>query len=184
MGSTSKHGRAVINPTAPEALGICDKCGFLYNLRDLRFQWQWSGTGMINTQIRVCPTCMDVPNEQMRAIVLQPDPLPAYQPRPEPYAVDETNDYTLRQPIGKPYMFMASGDVTAALTFGGVLSAAMDAIGDLSAALSRGVQIAAAIDGSGNVTCDLDLVSPATFINTEGNDLLITEGSDFLITET
>lgn len=139
---------------------------------------------MINTQLRVCSTCMDVPNEQMRAIVLQPDPLPAYQPRPEPYAVDETNDYTLRQPIGKPYMFMAAGDVLAALAHGANASASFDGVSDVTAALFHIASLAAAIDGASDVTCDLDVVSPATFINTEGNDLLITEGSDFLITET
>lgn len=184
MGSTSKHGRAVINPTAPEAVGICDGCGFCFNLMDLRFQWDFAGTSMINRQIRVCNTCYDSPQWQLRSIVLQPDPLPAYQPRPEPYAVDETNDYTLRQPIGKPYMFMAAGDMLAALAHDANAAASFDGAGDVTVALLRIVNLSAAIDGVSDVTCDLDVVSPATFINTEGNDLLITEGSDFLITET
>jgi|SRR5262245_3582222 len=95
MGSTSRHGRARIDPTAPEALGICDGCGKLFNLRDLRFQWDWAGTGMVNRQIRVCETCYDLPQEQLRAITLPPDPPPVWQPRPEPLLVDEINDFTV-----------------------------------------------------------------------------------------
>lgn len=189
MGSTSKHGRAVINARAPEALGICDRCGFLYNLRSLRFQWDWAGSGMVNRQIRVCTgpgtrRCYDLPQEQLRSIILPPDPMPARNPRPEPYGVDEASEYDLRPPIGKPYMFMASGDVIAALSYGVNLSALIDAVGDVVAVLSHDAQMSASIDGISDVTCELDVVSSANFIATEGDDQIITEGGDNLITET
>lgn len=47
---------------------------------------------MINKQVLVCPNrCYDQPQEQLRAIVLPPDPPPVWQPRPEQYLVDEDN---------------------------------------------------------------------------------------------
>ena len=184
MGSTSYKGRARINPSAPEAVGVCDRCGALYNLLDLRFQFDWAGTAMINRQLRVCPTCYDTPQQQLRAIVLPPDPPPVWQPRPEPYLVDEANDYTLRAPIGKPFMFMAAGDMIAALQRDVMPSVPIDAVSDMAAALHADVVLSASLDALSDMTCDLDLVTPANFLVTEGNDFIITEGSDFLVTET
>lgn len=87
------HGRAQVNPDSPEGFGTCDRCGFLYNLNALKFQYQWSGTQLINLQLRVCTvTCYDKPSEFLRTIILPPDPVPLEQPRPEPYAVDESSD--------------------------------------------------------------------------------------------
>lgn len=83
MGSTSKYGRATMNPTAPEAIGICDGCGFLYDLVNLRPQYQYAGEGLINTRLRKCPTCLDIPNPQLKVIILPPDPPPVFDPRPE-----------------------------------------------------------------------------------------------------
>ena len=184
MGSTSYKGRARINPSAPEAVGVCDRCGFLYNLLDLRFQYDWAATAMINRQLRVCPTCYDTPQQQLRAIVLPPDPPPVWQPRPEPYLVDEANEYWLRPPIGKPFMFMAVGDMAAALRLDVQLSASIDAVSDMTVALHADMVLSASIDAVSDMVCDLDLVTPANFIVTEGNDFIITEGDDFLITET
>jgi hypothetical protein len=95
MGSTSRKGQAQINPSAPEALGICDRCGRLFNLRSLTYQYQWVGTALQNLHLKVCEQCLDVPQEQLRAIILPPDPLPVYDPRTEPYAIDQRNDYTI-----------------------------------------------------------------------------------------
>jgi len=39
----------------------------------------------------VCPPCMDIPQEQLRAIVLPADPVPVTQPRTEPFLNDETD---------------------------------------------------------------------------------------------
>ncbi len=82
-------GRAEIDPFAPQALGICDRCGFQYNLRALRYQYQWAGDTMINLHLRVCDRCHDVPQEQLRIIRLPPDPLPVMDPRPEDFASAE-----------------------------------------------------------------------------------------------
>jgi hypothetical protein len=78
-------GRAIVSPRKPDALGVCDRCGFSYNLKNLRWQYQWQGLQLQNLRILVCRTCLDVPQIQLKTIILPPDPLPVLNPRPEPY---------------------------------------------------------------------------------------------------
>ena len=85
------HGRAQVDTSSPSAFGVCDRCGFLYNLKDLQWQFQYAGVGLINLQILVCDTCLDIPQPQLQAIVLPADPPPVYNARPEPYVIDETD---------------------------------------------------------------------------------------------
>jgi hypothetical protein len=59
----------------------------MYNLRDLQWQWDWrQGPRLRNLMIQVCPTCLDVPQENGRTIILPPDPVPVAFPLPEDYA--------------------------------------------------------------------------------------------------
>jgi hypothetical protein len=82
------HGRADISARNPRALGVCDRCGFLYNLDRLQWQWDWQqGPRLKNLRILVCPDCLDVPQENGRTIVLPPDPVPVANARPEAYAL-------------------------------------------------------------------------------------------------
>jgi len=82
------HGRAQVSQTAPRALAVCDGCGFMFNLDDLQWQWDWlQGPRLFNKRILVCRTCLDVPQESGRTIVLPPDPIPVANPRPEAYAL-------------------------------------------------------------------------------------------------
>jgi hypothetical protein len=85
MGYASRAGHAITNPQAPRAQGVCDRCGFWYQLHKLRYQYEWHGTQQINTRKRVCHICWDVSNPQMRARLMPPDPVPVYDPRPEPW---------------------------------------------------------------------------------------------------
>lgn len=79
-------GRARVSARRPSALGICDRCGFTYNLKDLRWQYQWAGAHLQNLRLLVCEnTCLDIPQEQLRSIIIPPDPLPVFNPRPEQY---------------------------------------------------------------------------------------------------
>lgn len=81
------HGRARTNPRSPRAHAVCQRCGFEYNLVDLQWQWDWQqGPRLRNLMIQVCPTCLDVPQENGRTIVLPPDPIPVAYPLPEDYA--------------------------------------------------------------------------------------------------
>lgn len=85
------HGRAHVDPERPSAFGSCDRCGFLYNRRDLSEQHDWAGATLVGQNIRVCDRCLDEPNQQMKTVILPPDPMPVYQPRIEPYNIDETD---------------------------------------------------------------------------------------------
>lgn len=80
------HGRAQISARAPRALVVCQRCGFLYNLDSLRWQWDWQqGPRLFNLRIQVCEPCYDQPQESGRTIVLPPDPVPVKYPLPENY---------------------------------------------------------------------------------------------------
>lgn len=91
MGWPNVNGRARISATRPEAKAVCDRCGFMYSLRDLQYQFQWGGVTLINTQLLVCKPCMDIPQEQFRSFVLPPDPLPVDNPRIEYYGIEVTS---------------------------------------------------------------------------------------------
>lgn len=80
------HGHARINPRHPRALGICQRCGFQYQRVELRNQTEYQGLDLQQTGTWVCPDCWDIPNENLKAIVLPPDPMPVYLPFPEPYS--------------------------------------------------------------------------------------------------
>lgn len=77
------HGRARVDPSNPSAFGVCDRCYLLYNLVDLRYQYEWRGPRLANTGLRVCWICMDKPCIFLRPVTLPPDPVPVIDPRPE-----------------------------------------------------------------------------------------------------
>lgn len=88
------HGRARVSSRNPRAFGICDRCGFLYNHVDLQWQYDWAGASLINKRILVCDQCNDVPQSQLRAIVVPPDPVPIQNPRVQDYVTAEQNTRT------------------------------------------------------------------------------------------
>ena len=83
MAFVYTHGRERINPRRPLGFRICDRCGFAYTRTDLTWQYSWAGSTLQNLRILVCPTCLDIPNPQLRAYVVPPDPLPFDYPRIE-----------------------------------------------------------------------------------------------------
>lgn len=85
------HGRARVSARSPEAFAICDNCGFLYNHSELRWQLQWSGNKLVNLRQLVCRRCNDIPQTQLRAIVLPADPTPVLNPRVNNWQQAETN---------------------------------------------------------------------------------------------
>jgi hypothetical protein len=97
MAYASRSGRARTSATKPQAFGVCDRCAIWYNLSALHWQFDWRGTSLQNLWIRVCTRCLDVPQEQLRAIQLPADPVPVWQPRVENFADAET-DYRSTAP--------------------------------------------------------------------------------------
>lgn len=85
------HGRAKVSARNPRAFGICDRCGFLYNHVNLSWQFDWAGASLINKRILVCDTCNDVPQAQLRAIVVPADPVPIQNPRTQDYVTASTD---------------------------------------------------------------------------------------------
>jgi hypothetical protein len=81
MGYATRLGRARISAKNPQAAAVCDRCGIIYNHVNLRFQFDFAGTGIINKRLLVCETCNDEPQNQLRAIVLPADPIPVVNPR-------------------------------------------------------------------------------------------------------
>lgn len=89
-------GRFSVDSGAPEARGVCDRCGFTFRHRDLQWQWQWQGPKLQNRRLLVDAGCLDVPQQQLRTIILPADPLPILNPRQENY----TNDDNPISPLG------------------------------------------------------------------------------------
>ena len=77
------HGRAQVDRRSPHAWAVCDRCGFLYNHKDLQWQYIWAGARTANQNLLVCYKCLDDLQEQLRAIVLPADPVPIKNPRIE-----------------------------------------------------------------------------------------------------
>jgi hypothetical protein len=92
------HGRASVSSNNPRAFGICDRCGFLYNHNRLQWQFDYAGAGLINKRILVCNPCNDVPQAQLRAIVLPADPVPIMNPRVQDYQSASSSDVTVSAP--------------------------------------------------------------------------------------
>jgi hypothetical protein len=91
MSYASRSGRAKTNPRSPRAFGVCDRCGFWYNLNELVWQHEWRGNDLVDIRVRVCKlTCLDVPFQLNRPLYLPPDPEPVDQPRVEAFAAIES----------------------------------------------------------------------------------------------
>jgi hypothetical protein len=58
----------------------------MYSRADLTYQFQWTGLVLNNLNLLVCCECLDVPQPQLKTIILPPDPLPINDPRAERYA--------------------------------------------------------------------------------------------------
>lgn len=85
------HGHARVDPNNPNAMAACDRCGRLFNLIDLAYQWEWGGLKLYNTHLRVCRQDLDTPFIFNRPIILPADPVPVVDPRPENMAAEDND---------------------------------------------------------------------------------------------
>lgn len=86
---------AEVDPDNPKAWGSCDRCGMIWQLDQLTWQYAYQGSSFpINTNFLVCPKHLDPLNPQDMPYVLPPDPPPVYNARPEPYLLDEASYLT------------------------------------------------------------------------------------------
>ncbi len=98
MSLHPKGKHVSIDPDNPEALGICDYSGFVFLKKDLVRQMVWSGNNLIWNGFYVGKPYVDVPNEQGRAPILPPDPVPERDPR-----VMQNKSITFSQGLGIPW---------------------------------------------------------------------------------
>ena len=94
------HSRYSVSSRAPRARACCDRCYREYNHDQLKYQFQWQGTKLQNLKILVCRECLDVPQEQLRTIIIPADPIPIMDPRP-PTPIHDVNPISaIGTPIG------------------------------------------------------------------------------------
>lgn len=82
-------GRARVSASNPAAFAVCDRCGVWYNHNQLNWQFQFAGLRLQNLKLLVCDRCLDVPQPQLKARILPPDPVPIMNARPEFFDIDE-----------------------------------------------------------------------------------------------
>lgn len=92
------HGHAYVNPNNPRAFARCDRCGFIYNHKALRFQYDFRGPELQNLRFLVCETCYDIPQPQLKPIILTQDPTPIINARPEDYVYANTSYLAATEP--------------------------------------------------------------------------------------
>lgn len=110
---------------------------------------------MQNLHLRVCDKCWDIPSEQLRTLILPPDPTPVTDPRTEPYTIDEINHLTLSAIIGKPAMLIAESDMGADLErILGIVTPFSDT-GGVTAALQLGAGLTAPFSDADAMTVSL-----------------------------
>ena len=99
MAYASRAGRAVTNAAQPRAHAICDRCGFRYNFERLRWQHEWRGATVQNTRVLVCPNrCLDIPQNQLKAISIPADPIPQKNVRVQDFVGAEVDYITISEP--------------------------------------------------------------------------------------
>lgn len=157
------HGKyARVDAANPEAFAQCDRCGFWRNRGDLVWQIQWGGVNLYNQQLLVCKDrCYDTPNEQLRTIILPPDPPPIINARPPNFTYEEngpvqtTLTATVAQgvtvlPVNSATGFVVGNNVWIQLdnaTYGRETLAGVDTVGN-TLTLSAPLPFSAPITGS------------------------------------
>lgn len=98
-------GRARVNARNPSAFGVCDRCGFWYNLVDLNYQMEWRGPRLMNIRLRVCKQCTDTPYIFNKPIIYGIDPVPVQDPRPQNFTTANNGS-----PITPPLPWPVQGE--------------------------------------------------------------------------
>lgn len=81
---------AEVDADSPRAWGSCDRCGMIWNLDQLQWQYAYQGSmNPQNTRFLVCPKHLDPLNPQDAPLILPPDPLPVFNARQGAYTLDE-----------------------------------------------------------------------------------------------
>ena len=71
----------------------------VYNRCNISWQYFWRGNHLTRIPILVGPDEYDKPNEQARARILSPDPLPIQNPRPEDFVSEMYGGVQVPSPV-------------------------------------------------------------------------------------
>jgi len=179
------HGRAKVSSRNPRAFAICDRCGFLYNHPDLKWQFDFAGASLINKRILVCNQCYDTPQNQLRSIVIPSDPTPIMNARVQDYAAAETNYIVTTEPpqidptTGIPipqYQFIVdqNGNFLTQLPYGEPVGLDQNAIMPLQGTIKYGEEVPfLSIVSDGTTTVNVTCSSPH---NLSTNNQIAVEG--------
>lgn len=116
------------NAESPRGWATCERCGSIWNLFRLEWQFEWRGLSLYNTRHLVCPRCLDEPQRQLGANIIPPDPLPLINARPEQYDMDEepvsvhvntSGAYKIQAGVNFPYDTLAICSVAGTLNNSG-----------------------------------------------------------------
>lgn len=87
-----KPKNAEVDIDAPVMWAVCARCGMLWNINKLQWQFAYQGSSMPqNTRQLVCPKHLDPLNPQDTPLILSPDPEPVFNARPYPYEISESS---------------------------------------------------------------------------------------------
>ncbi len=113
FGAGRKHRtRPRFSASDPQALAICDGCGFLVQHNHLREQKDYrGGSTPVGLGTWVCASCQDMPQPYFSRQLLRPDPVPVRNPRP-----DYNPRYDILAQDGSSIIAQDGGDI---LTQGG-----------------------------------------------------------------
>lgn len=78
-----RNNHVRVDPRHPSAKGMCQRCGWQYQLSALNWQYEFIGATTQNKRLLVCPSCLDQPNENLRVYSPGPDPVPKDDPSSE-----------------------------------------------------------------------------------------------------
>lgn len=82
--------RSAVDPLKPRPVGISDRSGKMYYLDQMVWQYQYSGSDLVNQQILVGYDEVDTPSEFLRPPpIFGPEPAPL--PNARPWHYDQQN---------------------------------------------------------------------------------------------
>jgi hypothetical protein len=123
MRPTSRYQ---VNSDNPRAKGVCDRCGQTWQHKDLKWQFEWIGPRLQNIRILVCTPCLDKPQQNLRTIVIPPDPVAIMNARPENYVSDDNPLSAIG--VSANFFTPQYGSRIGSLTLGGGINAAFDGV--------------------------------------------------------
>ena len=74
-----------------DAWATSDRSGMISRHGEMRWQYDWAGTDLINKHVLVDINELDEPQRQLGGVIIPPDPPSVMNARPEPYAIDEAS---------------------------------------------------------------------------------------------